>query len=103
MNKKQIAALAGVLHYLKAEEERNRAIWERTLRPYSMANRWSAHGRHTIMQLRYRTQRRILSRYITLPFVNDTVLCRGSFPHRVKNLVITQNRLISQARLRRVQ
>ena len=103
LDKKQVAALAGVVHYLKAESERKRLLQERRIRPYSMVNRWSVYGRRTIMQLRYRTQRRMLSNHMPLPFVNHSVLCKGSSPHRIKNLVITQDRLISQARLRKAQ
>jgi len=101
LDKRQIAALAGVMHYLKAEEARNRLLQERLVRPYSMVNRWSVYGRRAIMQLRYRTQRRITNHHMPLPFVKNSVLNRGRFPHRIKNLVITQDRLISQARIRK--
>jgi hypothetical protein len=101
LDKKNIAALAGVMHYLKVEGERIRLLHERLLRPYCMVNRWSVYGRKTIMQIRYRTQRRISNHHMPLPFVKDSVLSRGRFPHRAKNLVITQDRLISQARIRR--
>ena len=102
MNNKHIAALAGVMHYVKAEEERNRLLQERLVGPYIMANRWSMYGRRAIMQLRYRTQRRISNHHMPLPFVKNSVLSRGRFPNRIKNLVITQDRLISQARIRRL-
>ena len=101
MDKSGIAALAGVVHYLKAEETRNRLLQERLIRPYSMVNRWSVYGRRAIMQLRYRTQRRISNQHMPLPFVKNSVLNMGRFPHRIKNLVITQDRLIPQARIRR--
>ena len=101
MDKKPIAALAGVMHYVKAEEERARLLQERMVGPYSMVNRWSVYGRRAIMQLRYRTQRRISNHHMPLPFVKNSVLSKGRFPHRIKNLVITQNRLISQARIRK--
>jgi hypothetical protein len=99
----QIAALAAVFHYLKNEDARNRLLQEREVRPYSMVNRWSVYGRRTIMQLRNRTQRRISSNHMPLPFIKDSVLNKGPFPHRIKNLVITQNRLISQTRVRKAQ
>ena len=101
LDKKHIAALFGVTHFIKAEEERARLLRERMLRPYSMVNRWSVYGRHAIMQLRYRTQRRISNHHMPLPFVKNSVLSKGRFPHRIKNLVITQDRLISQARIRK--
>ena len=101
MDKRQIAALAGVMHFLKAEEARKQLLQERLVRPYSMVNRWSVYGRRAIMQLRYRTQRRITNHHMPLPFVKNSVLNRGRFPHRIKNLVITQDRLISQARIRK--
>ena len=103
MDRRQVAALAAVVHYLKAEDAKNRLLQERQVRPYSMVNRWSVYGRRTIMQLRYRTQRRISSNHMLVPFVKDSVLNKGPFPHRIKNLVITQNRLISQARIRKAQ
>ena len=103
LDKRQIAALAAVLHYLKTEDAKNRLLQERQVKPYSMVNRWSVYGRRTIMQLRCRTQRRISNNHMPLPFVKDPVLHGGSFPHRIKNLVITQNRLISQARIRKAQ
>ena len=101
LDKKHIAALAGVMHYVKAEEERARLLQERMVGPYSMVNRWSVYGRRAIMQLRYRTQRRISNHHMPLPFVKNSVLSKGRFPHRIKNLVITQDRLVSQARIRK--
>jgi hypothetical protein len=103
LDRRQVAALAGVMHYLKTEDAKNRLLQECRVRSYSMVNRWSVYGRRTIMQLRYRTQRRISSNHMPLPFVKDSVLNKGPFPHRIKNLVITQNRLISQARIRKAQ
>ena len=103
LEKNHIAALAGVMHYLNDEDAKKMLLQERLVKPYSMVNRWSVYGRRTIMQLRCRTQRRISRNHMPLPFVKDSVLNKGPFPHRIKNLVITQNRLISQARIRKAQ
>ena len=103
LDKKNIAALAGVMHYLNAEDATKLLLQERLVKPYSMVNRWSVYGRVAIMQLRYRTQRRLPNHHMPLPFVKNSVLNRGRFPHRIKNLVITHDRLISQARVRKSQ
>ncbi len=101
LDKKQMAALAGVIHYLKAEKKR--LLDKRNLKPYCLANRWSMYGRRTIMQLRSRVQRGIPSKHMPLPFVSAPVSSKGTFPHRVKNLVISRNRLVSQARIRTIR
>jgi len=97
---KRIAALAGVLYYLQAERDKQHFLEERLVKPYSMVNRWSMYGRRTIMQLRNRAQRRALNNHVALPFVKEKVSSRGYCPFRVRNLVVSQDRLMAQGRVR---
>jgi hypothetical protein len=101
LDSKRIAALAGVLYYLQAERDKQRYLEERFVKPYSMVNRWSMYGRRTIMQLRNRAQRRILDNHLALPFVKEGVSYRCHCPLRVKNLVVSHDRLLTQGRVRR--
>jgi len=103
LDNKQVAALAGVLYYLQMEREKQLFLNERLVRPYSMVNRWSMYGRRTIMNLRNRAQRRALNNHSPLPFIKDTVSCKVHCPLRVRNLVFSQERLLTQGRMRRAQ
>ena len=100
MDKKQIAALVGVWYYLR-EEERKRLYEASQIKPYSMINRWVIYGRQTIMQLRKSVQGRLLNNHMSLSFFAVTVPDKGITQYRVRNLVITRNRIKTQARIRR--
>ena len=101
MESKRIAALTGVLYFRQAERDKQHFLEERLVKPYSMVNRWSMYGRRTIMQLRNRVQRRALNNHVALPFVKEGVSSRGYCPFRVRNLVVSQDRLMAQGRVRR--
>jgi hypothetical protein len=93
-----IAAIIGVLSYLREEEEKIKLAAEKHKIPYRLINRWSLYGRQSIMQLRSKVQRRILEPHVSLPYINVSVPDRGILLHRAKNLVITPNRIRTQAR-----
>jgi hypothetical protein len=93
-----IAAIIGVLSYLREEEEKTKLAVEKHKIPYRLINRWSLYGRQSIMQLRSKVQRRILEPHVSLPYINVSVPDRGILLHRAKNLVITPNRIRTQAR-----
>ena len=100
MDKKPIAALVGVWYYLR-EEERKRLFETSNIKPYSMINRWAIYGRQTIMQLRKSVQGRLLNNHMPLSFLTVTVPVKGVTQYRVRNLVITRNRIKTQARIQR--
>ena len=100
MDKKQMAALVGVWYYLK-DEERKRLFEASQIKPYSMINRWAIYGHQTIMQLRKSVQGRLLNNHMPLPFFTATVPYKGITQYRVRNLVITRNRIKTQARIQR--
>ena len=67
MENKKIAALAGVLHYLREkqeEQERTALTGEPQNRqsPALKVSAWSLYGRQTTMQMRALIQRRVLRR-----------------------------------------
>jgi len=102
VNRKQIAAITGVLYYL--QDEKRRLLNQVSIMPYSMINRWSMYGRQTIMKLRTRAQLRILGAGMHLPFLNQTTWNNGKLDlplHRIKNLADSQNRLKTQAQIRK--
>jgi len=104
VNSKQIAAITGVLYYL--QEEKRKLLEQTRIIPYSMINRWSMYGRQTIMKLRTRAQLRTLGSHMCLPFLNHMMLNNGRVPaplHRIKNLAAAQNRLKTQAQIRKAQ
>ncbi len=104
VNRKQIAAITGVMYYL--QEERRKLLDQMGIIPYSMINRWSMHGRQTIMKLRTRAQLRTLGSHMCLPFLNHMMLNNGRVPaplHRIKNLAVAQNMLKTQAQIRKAQ
>ncbi len=101
MNNKYIAAIAGVLYYLQEEK---RGLPETPV--YNIINRWSMHGRQTIMKLRTRAQLRTLDSGMYLPFLNHTTWNNGRIAtpvHRIKNLAAAQNRLKTRAQIRKAQ
>lgn len=98
MTNTHIAAIIGVLSYLREEEEKTKLAVEKHKIPYRLINRWSLYGRQSIMQLRSKVQRRILEPHVSLPYINVSVPDRGILLHRAKNLVITPNRIRTQAR-----
>jgi hypothetical protein len=100
LDKKQIAALVGVWYYLR-EEERKRIFEASNIKPYSMMNRWAIYGRQTIMQLRKSVQGRLLNNHMPLSFLTVTVPVKGVAQYRVRNVVITRNRIKTQARIQR--
>ncbi len=100
MDKKQMAALIGVWYFLR-EEERIRFYQASQIKPYSMINRWALYGRQTIMQLRKSVQGRLLNNHMPLSFFTQTVPDKRITQYRVRNLVITQNRIKTQARIQR--
>jgi len=93
-----IAAIIGVLSYLKEEQENRRHAAANHKVHYRLINRWSLYGRQSIMQLRSKVQRRVFDLHVSLPYINVSVPDRGILLHRAKNLVITPNRIRTQAR-----
>ena len=101
MDKKFIAAMTGVLYYLQEEKRRQPEV-----PVYSMINRWSMQGRQTIMKLRSLAQLRTLSASMYLPFLTRTTWNNGMVAaplHRMKNIAATQNRLKTQAQIRKAR
>ncbi len=58
-SKKAIAALTGVLYYLKCEAEQRQQI---IAMPVNNPSNWSAYGRQSIMTNRSLIQRRVIKR-----------------------------------------
>jgi len=100
LDKKQIAALTAVLLYLRQETEIRNEERSRTS-PYTLSGRWTIYGRQTIMHMRSRVQRRIVSSHIPLPFISKSVTRRGILLYRVKNLIFNSSRLKSERKASR--
>jgi hypothetical protein len=95
LDKRQIAAVTGVLYYLQ-REAKVRAKEHALPSLYTLSGRWATYGRKTIMHLRSRVQRRVMNTNMPLPFVNVSVSGRGFALQRLKNMAITQNRFKPQ-------
>lgn len=88
LDKKRIAALAGVLYYLK-DKEKKRLNSVSLREPHSMGNRWALYGRQRIMQMRSLVQKRKSIKHIPLPlFINVYATKKRLSLHRVQNRVI---------------
>jgi hypothetical protein len=97
VDNRRIAALTAVLYYLQ-EERRRQALEAQLVKPYSLINRWSMYGRQTIMQLRSRVQGRVRDARLPLPFVAGTLSRGVQSSVRLRNLVLSRNRLLSLGR-----